>query len=273
MTRASVSPLHARLAYDAFAPFYDDFTAHHDYDDWTATLERLARECGLRGDRLLDVACGTGKSFLPFLARGFSVTACDLSPAMVALARRKAAGRARVLVADMRALPALGAFDLVTVLDDAVNYLLDEAELVAALHGLRRQLAPGGVLVFDANTLLCYRSFFASTTVVQSERRVQIWEGRSSSELAHGGLAEAEHVALERRPDGWWDRTTSLHRQRHHTEATVRDALERAVLRLASVHGMHLDGSVDDGVDELANSKAVYIARAGEPAAPGHEGR
>ena len=38
------------------------------------------------GERVLDVACGTGKSFMPFLARGWDVTACDLSPAMLARA-------------------------------------------------------------------------------------------------------------------------------------------------------------------------------------------
>jgi SAM-dependent methyltransferase len=260
-TDTAVEPLHARRAYDTFAPFYDEFTAHHDYDDWTATLERLARASGLEGNRLLDVACGTGKSFLPFLARGYAVTACDISPAMVALARRKAAGRARVLVADMRALPDLGTFDLVTVLDDAVNYLLDEHELVAALYGASCQLAQDGVLVFDTNTLLAYRTFFATTGVVQSDGRVQIWEGRSSARLAAGGTAEAVHTALERQADGTWRRSTSLHRQRHHTQAAVQRALRQAGLRLVARGGMHLDGTVDDGVDELVNSKAVYIAR------------
>src|ERR671925_551448 len=96
---------HARLAYDAFAPFYDDFTAHHDYEAWTATLEALARRRGLEGARLLDVACGTGKSFLPFLARGYTVTACDVSPAMVEIARGRAGGRARLLEADVPEAP------------------------------------------------------------------------------------------------------------------------------------------------------------------------
>jgi SAM-dependent methyltransferase len=261
----------ARRAYDAFAPFYDDFTAHHDYEDWTTTLERLAQACGLEGRRHLDIACGTGKSFLPFLARGYVVTACDISPAMVALASRKAAGRARVQVADMRALPAFGTFDLVTVLDDAVNYLLDERDLVTALGEARRHLAPGGVLVFDTNTLLAYRSFFATTTVVQSDRRVQIWDGRSSPDLGAGGHASATHTALERQPDGTWRQTRSVHRQRHHPSAVVRGALARAGLRLEAVHGMHLDGSVDDHADELTNSKAVYIAR--RDGAPQDEGR
>ena len=50
--------------------------------------------------------------------------------------------------------------DLVTCLDDAVNYLLDADELHDALTGMRRNLRPGGLLVFDVNTLATYRSVF-----------------------------------------------------------------------------------------------------------------
>src|SRR5918999_1163154 len=103
----------ALSAYEGLAPFYDELTAAYDYESWLDGLEALALEHGLAGRRLLDVACGTGKSFLPMLRRGYEVTACDLSPAMVALAREKAPpGEADLLVADMRELPRLGEFDL-----------------------------------------------------------------------------------------------------------------------------------------------------------------
>jgi SAM-dependent methyltransferase len=251
---------HARLAYDAFAPVYDRFTAHHEYGPWTATLEGLARAAGLRGRRLLDVACGTGKSFLPFLARGYAVTACDVSPAMAARAAAKAGGRARVEVHDMRALPVLGEFDLVCCLDDGVNYLDSPAELAAAFAGVRRNLAPGGVLVFDVNTLATYRSFFAGISVVQAAGHVLVWEGRAPADLGAGERAEATLDALVAEADGTWTRTASRHRQRHHPEATVTAALHAAGLRRVARYGMHLDGSVTDTLDELENSKAVYVA-------------
>lgn len=59
---------HARTAYDALAPGYDTLTSGHDHDRWTEVLEQLVREAGLRGRRLLDVACGTGNTMLPMLA-------------------------------------------------------------------------------------------------------------------------------------------------------------------------------------------------------------
>src|SRR3954453_9117831 len=122
----------AVAAYELLAPFYDLYTHDYAHEDLLGEIEAIALEHGLGGRRLLDVGCGTGKSFLPMLARGYEVTACDISPAMVERALRKVAGRARVVVADMRALPRLGQFDLITCLDDAVNYLLDEGELATA---------------------------------------------------------------------------------------------------------------------------------------------
>jgi SAM-dependent methyltransferase len=150
-------------AYDALARVYDELTFDHDYDAWTLALEQLAGRHGMQGRRLLDLACGTGKSFMPFAQRGYAVTACDISTGMLERAGRKASGHGvRLLEADMRALPDLGEFDLVTCLDDAVNYLADEAELTAAFTGAARSLAPGGVFVFDVNTLGVYRSLFAT---------------------------------------------------------------------------------------------------------------
>ena len=126
----------ALSAYEGLAPFYDELTAAYDYESWLDGLEALALEHGLAGRRLLDVACGTGKSFLPMLRRGYEVTACDLSPAMVELAREKGGGAADVLVADMRELPVLGEFDLVTCLDDSLNYLLEGGEMASAIRGM-----------------------------------------------------------------------------------------------------------------------------------------
>jgi SAM-dependent methyltransferase len=262
---ADVDRGHARSAYDVFAAHYDAFTAHHDYDAWTATLEQLARDCGLRGRHLLDVACGTGKSFLPFLRRGYDVTACDVSEPMVRIAEAKAGGEARLEVHDMRSLPALGAFDLVCCLDDAVNYLLTTEELRDAFAGLRRNLAADGVVLFDVNSVWTYRTFYASISVVPGEDRVLVWEGHASPSFAESERADATLEILERAPDGTWPRRRSVHHQRHHPRAAIEAALLSAGLECVGLHGMYLDGSVSDEFREHENSKAVYIARRRAP--------
>src|SRR5215212_1527183 len=143
--QALTSP--AAEAYERLAPYYDELTREHDYDGWTRHLEQQALRLGLKGRTLLDAACGTGKSFLPFLARGYEVTACDISAEMVALAAAKAP-EAELFVADIRALGEVGEFDLVTCLDDSLNYLTGEGDIQAALASLGANLAPDGVVVF-----------------------------------------------------------------------------------------------------------------------------
>lgn len=95
----------AKATYEAMAPVYDIFTADYDDELWIGGLVSALEGNGLSGERLLDVACGTGKSFLPMLDRGWSVTACDISPAMVERSRAKVGGAVSLSVADMRSLP------------------------------------------------------------------------------------------------------------------------------------------------------------------------
>jgi hypothetical protein len=46
-------------AYEAVAPAYDDFTALYGYEGWLTDLSVALEKCGLRGNRLLHVACDT----------------------------------------------------------------------------------------------------------------------------------------------------------------------------------------------------------------------
>src|SRR6476659_3724746 len=48
-------PRWAEIAYEAIAPAYDDFTAHHDYDLWLGELLPKLEKHGIPGRRLLDV--------------------------------------------------------------------------------------------------------------------------------------------------------------------------------------------------------------------------
>jgi SAM-dependent methyltransferase len=250
----------ARRAYEAIAPAYDAFTAHHDYEAWTASLLEVLREHGLRGNRLLDVGCGTGKSFLPMIPRGWRVTACDVSPAMVAIAREKVGPEVQVAVADMRQLPRFGEFDLVWALDDAVNYLLDDAELEAALVGMRANLAGGGRLLFDLNTLLAYRTFFAEEAELEREGRRMLWQGMTSPEATAGVLAEARFEAAPSAGSGLPAIPPETHRERHFPEATVLAALEAAGLDCLAVYGQHEDGVPRQPLDEGRHFKAIYVA-------------
>jgi SAM-dependent methyltransferase len=262
MGAAAVQPggRSAEEAYEAIAPVYDDFTAHHNYELWLGELLPQLRRHGLRGQRLLDVGCGTGKSFLPMLERGWDVTACDISPSMLELARSKAGEAVRLSVADMRELPTFGEFDLVWALDDAVNYLLSAEELGSALSGMRANLAPGGLLMFDVNTLRAYRTFFAATETVERDGLRLVWRGQASPEVAPGSISEAR-FEVEAGAGSKGEVETHVHRQRHFPEAEVLEVMARAGLKCLEVFGHSEDAVLKQPVDELVHSKAVYIGR------------
>jgi SAM-dependent methyltransferase len=261
-TAGEERPRWAEIAYEAIAPYYDDFTAHHDYELWLGNLLPELKRHGLRGNRLLDVACGTGKSFIPMLNRGWEVTASDISPAMVELARGKVGDAVALSVADMRELPDFGEFDLVWCLDDAINYLLSGEELEQALSGMRRNLGPGGLLMFDVNTIDAYRTFFAEEVVVERDGRRLVWKGRSSPDVAPSSISEASFEVLPPEGEDGPRIPPEMHRQRHFPEAEVLEALEASGLECLEVFGHGPDAILRQPLVDEAHSKAVYIARA-----------
>jgi SAM-dependent methyltransferase len=250
----------AAETYEGLAPFYDELTREHDYEGWTHHLEQAALEFGVSGRRLLDAACGTGKSFLPFLGRGYEVTACDISPEMVELARQKAPA-VEPFVADMRALGELGRFDLITCLDDSVNYLVDDGDLEAALASFAANLAVDGVLVFDVNTVSTYRTTFARDATIDGPGAYLVWHGECSGDEGPGCLAGLVIEAFREDDSGLYRRVTTRHTQRHHPREDVDAALSRAGLALAGVFGQLPDGSLDEIADEDLHHKLVYFAQ------------
>jgi SAM-dependent methyltransferase len=237
-------------AFGEFAAVYDAYTAHPDYEGWIRGLVRLAERHGAFGPAL-DLGCGTGSSTAPLLDIGYAVTAVDCVPEMLARARAKTPG-AHLELCDVTALPALGRFGLVLCANDVVNYLLTPEDLRAALAGAAANLAPGGVLVFDANTLATFRETFATSHVRTQGELEFTWHGLAPAGFAAGGVARADlaHGAL-----------TSVHLQRHHPHEEITAALRDAGLELRAVLGQLADGRREDLVDETRHPKAVYVAR------------
>jgi SAM-dependent methyltransferase len=250
-------------AYDAFAPFYDAFSAASDYERWTEQVLALAARHGVQGRALLDLACGTGNSFVPFLRRGFEVTACDASTAMLAEAATKAPG-AELLVRDIRELPVLGSFDLITCFDDSLNYLLDEDELGAAFEGMARNLGTAGVAAFDLNSLLAYRTTFAADRVSERDGIVFAWRGLGGADADPGSVSEARVEVFAPAAENAYERVVTTHRQRHFPRERVLALLAGAGLECVAVHGVLADASLDERPDESRHLKVLYTARRAE---------
>jgi SAM-dependent methyltransferase len=116
--------------------------------------QRLALEPWLTvpaGTRVLDVGCGVGRWSRLMAARGAQVLGVDLSPTMIAEARRRAAAEAvgddcRFAVADLATLDLKQCFDLVLGVT-VLQHIVDTAAFSAALRAMARHLAPGGRMV------------------------------------------------------------------------------------------------------------------------------
>jgi SAM-dependent methyltransferase len=248
----------ARATYDTLAPVYDGFSADFDHETWISRLLAVAEQQGASGKRVLDVACGTGKSFEPLLRRGYEVSACDISPAMVARARERAGSRARrVFVADMRDLPVCGRFDLVTCLDDAVNYLLTEEDLRSAFRSAARLLRPGGFYLFDTNTLLTYRTAFAEDARFTRDGWSFLWHGEASPEAEPGVRA----TATVRAESAAGATVIAQHVQRHHPIEVIDRELRDAGFEIVARLGQTTGAVLHDTASELGHNKTVFVAR------------
>lgn len=252
----------ARQAYDRLADAYDTLTRNYDYERWLGVVGSLAAQHGSGGRRLLDVACGTGKSFLPLAAAGYDVAACDISPRMLGIAAAKASVEAALYVADMRDLPIFGVFDLVTCLGDSLNYLRSRDELVAAMRGIRGNLAPTGIAVFDLNTLATYRSAFTSAWVLAESDQFLVWQGHETADFAPGAEAEASIEIFLQSRHGMWRRSTSRHRQRHWPVETAAGIAASAGMTVLACHGQHRGATLDPFVDEAVHAKALFVCAA-----------
>jgi len=206
------------------------------------------------------VGCGTGKSFVPMLALGYDVTACDISPGMVERARE--ATGADVFVADGRDLPDVGPFDIATALDDALNYVLCDEELELVFEGVARNLRPGGTFVFDLNTLLTYRQFFTRDMATEVGNAFFCWRGQESAEdLMAGSLASSVIEVFSSEAGDCWRRYSSRHVQRHHPPVLVERLLEETGFELLSRRGQMSGTTIDPVGDDDLHTKLLYFAR------------
>jgi SAM-dependent methyltransferase len=247
-------------AYDALADHYDLLTDRYDHERWWRALEALLQRHGLRGSRVLDAACGTGRSLEPLLGRGYEAVGCDVSAGMLGHARARLGPEVALHVADLRSLPDLGLFDLITVLDDAMNYLLGEDDLNAALGSLARLLAPGGLLLFDTNTLATYRGAFSSAQVAADEDTLLCWRGHGISHDDDATYAAVTVEAFTRVDGELWRRRPSHHRQRHWSTAQLEAALAAAGLELREHVGQRTGAVLGGSPDELTHTKVVHVA-------------
>lgn len=142
-------------AYDVIASFYDEDMGRSADPRSVAWYVRRAKEAVERtGGPVLELGCGTGRITLALAASAIEVVAVDRSRPMLDVMSRKLAdaglaGLVHAIHLDMRHLDVAAGFAAVLCPFSALAYVVDEAERVATLAGVRRCLAPGGSFLLD----------------------------------------------------------------------------------------------------------------------------
>jgi len=158
--RGQVETYFDRVASDAWARLTSDVpvsgiraTVRAGRDAMRTTLLSYLPD-DLRGRRILDAGCGTGAFAVEAARRGAHVTAIDLSPTLIQLARerlpqRLGAGTIDFRVGDMLDT-SLGRFDHVVAMDSLIHYRTEDT--VAALAQLAFRVDRSMIFTFAPRT-------------------------------------------------------------------------------------------------------------------------
>src|SRR5512140_925317 len=122
-----------RDPYRQLAPRYDlmasDPGIQAIYRDFRRALTTAAAEHRMRPRVIVDLACGTGNTTIPWAgARGRAVIGVDASDAMLRVARRKSR-RVLWVRQDLTSLALDVTADVATCHFDALNHILDSKDL------------------------------------------------------------------------------------------------------------------------------------------------
>ncbi|RJQ07068.1 MAG: class I SAM-dependent methyltransferase [Bacillota bacterium] len=222
-----------REPYTEFAAIYDAVMRDVAYDMWADYVEEICSRHRLRPATILDVACGTGGSSIPFARRGYRVAGVDNSRAMLDVARAKAVSHGldiEFALQDMRdlhpeALTTGPEFDLVICLYDSINYLTRPHELADALRGFLRAVRPGGLFIFDVNS---------ATRLIQMTETSIFMEGPGWAFIEQNDYDPATRIweirvtGFVRTRGNLYRRFREVHRERAYTEREIRDLLAGA---------------------------------------------
>ena len=201
--------------------FYDRLASNYHliFEDWDASMKRqaatlgaiLERECGAPSAlRILDCACGIGTQTLGLASLGFTVTACDLSPASVERTRVEAAKRRLDVqqfigpMLDLTEIPD-GDFDAVVCMDNALPHLESDEELFQAATQIRRKLRAGATFmgsIRDYDSLVQERPVVVGPAFYsdQGSRRIvhQVWDWSDERRYAF-------HLYITSEVQGVWE--------------------------------------------------------------------
>lgn len=224
-------------AYTGFAAVYDMFMDNIPYGEWCGYLTGLLREQGIADGLVLDLGCGTGTMTRLLATEGYDMIGVDVSGEMLEIAMESEESKPRgilYLQQDMREFELYGTVRAIVSICDSMNYLMEYDELVQVFRLANNYLDPGGVMIFDLNTIYKYREELGEQTIAENRDGGSfIWENFFDEEEE---VNEYDLTLFIREEDGRYRKYEETHYQRAYELETLKRAIREAGMELVAVY-------------------------------------
>lgn len=242
-------------AYTGFAGVYDRFMEDVPYEQWRDIIVKELKNALIQDGLLLDLGCGTGTLTRMLADEGYDMIGVDGSEEMLMEAREKTDGTDILyLCQDMRAFELYGTVRAVVSTCDTMNYLLTRSDFIQTVRLVNNYLDPGGLFIFDLNTLYKFREVMGNTTIAESgEDASFIWDNFFDEET---GCNEYDLTLFIRREDGLFERQIEVHEEQGYTTEEVMGFLAAGGMEFVRVFDADTGGEPTD-----TSEKIFFVAR------------
>lgn len=254
-------------AYSDFAYVYDAFMDNTPYEEWCGYVCESIKKYGVstpgrksvdllesEKNLVVDLGCGTGTLTQMLYEAGYDMIGVDNSETMlsVAMEKRDSAGSEILyLLQDMRELELYSTVGTVISVCDSVNYILEENELLTVFKLVNNYLYPGGLFIFDFNTVYKYAEVIGDATIAENREDCSfIWENYYHEEEE---INEYDLTIFVREEDGRFRRFQENHYQKGYHPERICALLKEAGMEVVQL----LDADTREAVNP--ESERIYI--------------
>lgn len=240
-------------AYTGFAEVYDMFMDNVPYEEWNTYLTGLLKEYGIEDGLVLELGCGTGKMTRLLAKSGYDMIGVDNSEEMLRIAMEAGEEDEGILylLQDMREFELYGTVRAVVSICDSMNYILEEEDLLEVFRLVNNYLDPGGIFIFDMNTIYKYRELLGETTICENrEEGSFIWDNYFDEEEQ---INEYDLTLFIREEGDLYRKYEETHYQRAYELETVKNLIEQAGMEFVAAY----DAFTKEPVK--ADSERIYV--------------
>ena len=237
-------------AYTGFAQVYDTFMDNVPYDEWGEYLVSLLKKYGVEDGLVLDMGCGTGAMTRYLDAHGYDMTGIDVSEEMLTIAKEKSSPDILYLLQDMREFELYGTMRAAVSICDSMNYILEEDDLLQVFSLVNNYLDPGGIFIFDLNTVYKYQEILGEQTIAEDREECSfIWDNFYDEEE----MINEYDLTLFIKEGELFRKFEETHYQRCYSLDEVKEAAKEAGMDFVAAYDAFTRESVKD------DSERIYL--------------